>query len=740
MKTKAGHAVALGSLTLLVAHGAFAQTRPVDLTQATLEELMNLPIVTASRISERLSDAPARMHVVTEEQIRSRGYRSLTDVLKDLSDFKVDVAGDQDYPVELTVQGLRGANRVLVLLDGIRISSPTNEPLPIVANYPVHSARQIEILYGPASAVYGADASSAIVNIISKGADDPGFSLEASAGQDGLYNQSASYAARVGTSGSLLLAGQFLYDRQPDLSKVYPGDFQGLQGQRTGTFNTIFGPMQAAGAVSPDYDIPLSAHSLQATLRLGGLQLSLFQNESRMSTTPAYTPDNSIYNDAAFNRNSLLMASGSYTRPIGSVTSTSTLTVIRHELDPESGYLNVYSNMKKSYKYAFGSMLKAEEQLIWTPRTGTTVTTGGTVERFFAIPQGADLNAPIESRDRPGTIQDTDITDDFVKLRYVNVGGYAQLQHKMTEHLTATLSARSDYNTRYGGTFNPRLGLVARVAADTTVKVLYGTAYLAPSPYQAYGHFGSFYSTDGGETYASEFWHLPNPDLKPQKKQSVEVNLLQGLGEYVGISASSFYSRVTDRIQESDPDRAGPGLYKGWPVAYIEFPVNEGNDTIYGGTLGLDFVKAVGSDRRVEARAAVTLADGHVSHEDPDVPTGVLPVGGLAPVRWNLSVDLRHGRWVLAPRLSASGRQRLRATETVGGTVARKTLDGYATADVNIRRIDVFKELDLFVLVENLFDARYRNINMRAYSNPEELIGAPQNPRRLTIGFQYELP
>jgi outer membrane receptor protein involved in Fe transport len=59
--------------------------------------------------------------------------------------------------------------------------------------------------------------------------------------------------------------------------------------------------------------------------------------------------------------------------------------------------------------------------------------------------------------------------------------------------------------------------------------------------------------------------------------------------------------------------------------------------------------------------------------------------------------------------------------------------------DVNIRRRRVFKNVNAFVTIENVFDRRYRSINARAYTNPEELIGAPQNPRRVTIGLDLRL-
>lgn len=712
--------------------------RAQDLEHATLEDLLNIKITTATRTSEGVGEAPARVQVVTSAQIQRRGYRSVADLLKDLPDFKVDLAGDQDYPTEIVVQGMRGASRIVLLLDGVRVSSPTNEPLPILANYPVHSARQIEIIYGPASAVYGADAFSAVINVISReAADAPGLSVGTSVGQFGLYNQTTSYGARFGANTSLTVAGQFLYDGQPDLSKYYPSDFGDLAGQRTGIFNTIFGPMIADQPVSPEFHIPISAHSLHATLRAGGVYLMLFESHSRVPTTPAYTPDNGVYTADAFNRNKLLVGAASYVRPIGGVTSTSTLTLSRHELDPQSGYRNVYSNMKRSYKYAYGSLVKLEEQLSWKPARSLTVTTGGTVERFFAIPQGADLNAPVRSRNQPGTILDTNITDELVKLRYTNTGAFGQTQYAASPRVTVTLGARADYNTRYGATFNPRVGVVTQPAHGTTLKVLYGSAYLAPSPYQSYGHYGTFYPSDGGQMYASGFWHIGNPDLKPQQKKTIEVNLLQSLGRSFHLSASAFYSRFTHTVKESDPDRAYSGLYLGWPVDYIEFPVNEGRAITYGGTVGVDFLRVLDSERSIEARAAVSLADGRVWDED-EAGTG-LPIASMVPVQSRLGADLEMYRWVVAPRAAIVGAQRLRATTDESGSIKRRTLDGYITVDLTVRRMSVFTNIDAFAMVENAFDRRYRAINARAYSNPEELIGAPQNPRRFTLGFDLRL-
>lgn len=718
-------------------NNVLAQTQaPQDLANATIEDLMNIVVTTASREAEGMGSAPARVQVVTAAQIERRGYRSLLDVLKDLPDFKVDIGGDQDYPAEVTVRGTRGISRLVLLLDGIRVSSPTNEPLPIVANYPVHNARQVEIVYGPASALYGADAFSAIINIISKDVTEgAGLTAGSSIGQFGLYNGTASYGARLGANASLMLSGQFLYDQQPDLSRVYPEDFRGLPGQQTGTFNTIFGPMTSNRPVSPAYDIPLSAHSVQARLLAGGFVLSLFESRSRMPNTPAYTPDNGVYNAAAFNGNNLLVGSGTYTRALGRFTSTSTLMFSRHELDPQSGYWNVFSNLKKSYKYAYGSMAKAEEQLSWKPVPSILMTTGVTVERFFAIPQGADLNAPVQSRQEPGTILDTNIVDEFVKLRYANTGVFAQMRYGMTPRVTLTIGARGDYNTRFGGTFNPRVGLVMQPTDTTTVKALYGTAFLAPSPFQSYAHYGSFYTVDGGKTFASNYWHLPNPDLKPQHERTAEVEVLQSVGHGILLSSSAFVSRFTDLIKPADAHRSYAGLYLGWPVDYIDFAVNEGHSSTYGGSLGVDYTRIFTPDRRLEAHARVVYVDGRERNEEENIN---LPIGAMSPLQLRIGADLDWGLWRLAPRLSIVGAQRLLATTVVGRSLERRTLDGYATVDVNVRR-NLFKGLDAFLTLENAFDRRYRTINARAYTNPEELIGAPQNPRRVSVGFSLRV-
>ena len=735
------NAACLGLLVgaLLCPRALYGQNVPHDLGEMTLEELLNVRVTTATRIAERSIAVPAHVEVVSSDTIRARGYRSLLDVLGDLPDFKVDIATDPDLPTDVAVQGRRGSNRLIVLLDGVRISSPTNEPLPILANYPVHSARQIEIMYGPGSALYGADAFSGVVNIITRtAAEESGGTVSASTGQFGLSNVMGSYGVRLKDNVSLLVAGQGYFDRQPDLSRYYP-EFGGLTGQHLGTFETIFGTMTPATLVPPTYHIPLSAHSMQAVLQAGNLRFTLFESHERMSTSTPTTPDNGIYSDEGFNENHLLVGAVSHATTFGKLTSLSTATMSRHELDPRSGYRNVYSNMEKSYKYAYGSRLSGEQQVSWKQNARITVTTGGVFDHLFSMPQTADLNAPIKSHDQPGTILGTTIEDPFQKVHYSNVGVYGQGEFGLTPALTVTLGLRFDDSTRYQDAVTPRVGLVWLPQPKTTVKLLYGTAFLAPSPYQAYAHYGSFYSTDGGTTYASSFWHLPNPDLQPERRKTGEFDVQQGLGEHVSIWSSLFYSQFENLVREGQDhvDRYA-GFFHGWPVDFIEISINDGREKMWGGSVGLKTLTSFGSNRRIAAEISVSIVNGVVTSSNSSVKR---ESSGLTPFLLHAATELSNGRWSIAPRILTVGNQRTMAVRGIeDGIERRRTLPGYTTVDVNIRRERLLKALDAFLTIENALDARYRHLNLRAYSNPEELIGAPQNPRRLAVGVELRFP
>ena len=106
--------------------------------------------------------------------------------------------------------------------DGIRINSPTVEPIiPVAENYPLYNAKQVEILYGPASAIYGADAFSGVINIITENAPrDATVRATVEGGEFDSYRVDVYGAKRYNDGVAVSLGGHYQETDGPDLDEV----------------------------------------------------------------------------------------------------------------------------------------------------------------------------------------------------------------------------------------------------------------------------------------------------------------------------------------------------------------------------------------------------------------------------------------------------------------------------------------------------------------------------------------
>src|SRR5882724_4626571 len=202
--------VAFTAAVFLSGSYAFSQQDTAKTDNLSLKDLLNIKVTTASRTAQKLEIAPATVIVVTREQIRMRGYQSLLDLMYDLPDIKVDDKMYSGIRNSFTVRGTQGSEKIIILMDGISISSPSGEAMPIMENYPVHLAEQVEVLFGPASAVYGANAVSCVINIITqKPSSWKKITAEASsiAGNYGYTNNSLFIAKKLADKTYLTIAG-----------------------------------------------------------------------------------------------------------------------------------------------------------------------------------------------------------------------------------------------------------------------------------------------------------------------------------------------------------------------------------------------------------------------------------------------------------------------------------------------------------------------------------------------------
>jgi outer membrane receptor for ferrienterochelin and colicins len=140
-----------------------------DISNLSLEELVKLKVVSASNVSEKLSEVPATMIVISEKDILERGYQSVSEIFADLPG--MDIARYYgDMPVFNYWRGFRSAysQPYVFMVDGMVCNDIFYNQPQIMDNLPMSNIEKIEIVYGPVSAVYGANAFMGVINVITK--------------------------------------------------------------------------------------------------------------------------------------------------------------------------------------------------------------------------------------------------------------------------------------------------------------------------------------------------------------------------------------------------------------------------------------------------------------------------------------------------------------------------------------------------------------------------------------------
>jgi iron complex outermembrane receptor protein len=180
----------------LVSHGssalseASAATPTVDspasaeLSQMSLEQLMNVQVTSVSRRPQSLIQAAASIQVITSEDIRRFGATSLPEALRLADNLEVAQINAHDWAISARGFNADLANKLLVLIDGRPVYTPLyGGVLWNVQDYPLSDIERIEVISGPGGTLWGANAVNGVINIITKSArDTQGLHAEAAAG------------------------------------------------------------------------------------------------------------------------------------------------------------------------------------------------------------------------------------------------------------------------------------------------------------------------------------------------------------------------------------------------------------------------------------------------------------------------------------------------------------------------------------------------------------------------------
>lgn len=158
---------------------------PDNFANMSLEELSDVRVVSVSKREERLGDAPASIFVITAEDMRRSGARSLPEALRLAPNLHVAAAPGGTYAITARGFSGNGTNKQLVMIDGRSIYSPLFSGVFWDAQYlPMDSIERIEVVSGPGGTLWGTNAMNGVINIITKpAAAMAGSTLDATWGQ-----------------------------------------------------------------------------------------------------------------------------------------------------------------------------------------------------------------------------------------------------------------------------------------------------------------------------------------------------------------------------------------------------------------------------------------------------------------------------------------------------------------------------------------------------------------------------
>src|SRR5918996_2138735 len=149
------------------------ETRSAYLKTLSLEELSNIIVTSVSRKEERASEVAAAVHVITEEDIRRSGARSIPEALRLAPNLQVARATSRSWAISARGFTAPFSNKLLVLIDGRSVYSPLFSGVFWDAQDTLlEDIDRIEVISGPGATMWGANAVNGVINIITKSARD----------------------------------------------------------------------------------------------------------------------------------------------------------------------------------------------------------------------------------------------------------------------------------------------------------------------------------------------------------------------------------------------------------------------------------------------------------------------------------------------------------------------------------------------------------------------------------------
>ncbi len=297
VRQRAAQACLLASLVSLGV--PLARSQP-DLTEASLEQLMNVQVTSVSKKEQKLARTAAAVFVISQEDIRRSGATNIPDLLRMVPGVQVARIDANAWAIGIRGFSTRYSNKVLVLIDGRSVYSPSfSGVFWDQQGLPLEDIERIEVIRGPGATVWGANAVNGVINIITKSAKAThGGLLTAGTGNEDNANGTLRYGGAAGGTGSYRVFGQ--YSRIAD--SPLPGGAKAADGWR-----------RLNGGFRSDWDL-----TPQDSLTVEGSAFSNSEGQSRLPGFVNLSPSPQIFDDTITVRGGDLLGRWNHTLSGGS--------------------------------------------------------------------------------------------------------------------------------------------------------------------------------------------------------------------------------------------------------------------------------------------------------------------------------------------------------------------------------------------------------------------------------------
>ena len=490
-----------------------------ELKEKSLEELMEISVVTVSKHEQKVQDAPAIVTVYTADQIRSLGLSRLSEVMSFIPGFTVT---DSYWKKSMiTARGIKQTlynDKILFLIDGV----PANDAASMEHHLdlvPLTAVERIEVIRGPGSTLYGTNAFSGVINVITRKAPKDKV-LNGYTKFGSFHSREIGYAygekfKQVG----IYTAGQVTNDDGYDKSAV---DESGI----TGTIN---------------YENDIEGYFGKICYRnlhlTGGYS---FERWGKFGAIPRFAWGNMLNKEWGRARERMYYLNSTYDltfspRVTGKIigrydyfdsqtdigeTATSLGSV--PGLDPDTIDAPVYARFK-------GQTVSAETQAHVVLADEVSLIAGAVGEVRIVEDIGGHYDDVDGHRIYSGSVKN-------LPLAITDFAVYSQLDGNITPRIGFAAGIRYSYldNTK-SGYVTPRGGLIFRLISSGSVKLLYGEAFRSPSAQELYMNIPDIVVGN----------YALHKTLDPEKIKTIEFAIEQTIAKRHTGRINSYYTEIS---------------------------------------------------------------------------------------------------------------------------------------------------------------------------------------------------